>query len=93
MIDLAEEHAIVDLDSLQDDASKDPPRVVSECSCGTRRTNLRHWALSPCASRALARLKAAHPEEYAQYLSELKAEALADFEVRWSRHMAGDHGR
>lgn len=65
--------------------------AVTDCSCGARRTILRHNAISPCAGRALARLKAAHRGEYDRYLAELKAEALAEFEARWDRHLAGDH--
>lgn len=81
-------HDVVDLDRDVDPLSGDPS---TECSCGARRTILRHNAISPCAGRALAKLKAAHPEEYATYLDELKAEALEDFEAKWRRHLAGDH--
>lgn len=41
----------------------------------------------------MARLKEAHPDEYAHYLSEAKAEALAEFETTWRRHLAGDHSQ
>lgn len=66
---------------------------AAQCSCGERRTILRHQAVSPCAGRALARLKEAHRDEYDRYLAELKAEALAEFEAAWQRHMAGQHRR
>ncbi|WP_041316096.1 hypothetical protein [Mycobacterium sp. JS623] len=84
-------HAIVDLD--RDDASVEVDSPRARCSCGVRRTVLRHNAVSPCAGRAMARLKEAHPEEYAHYLSEAKAEALAEFETTWRRHLAGDHSQ
>ncbi len=80
-------HEVVDLD--QD--ALDPPNDSAECACGVRRTILRHNVISPCAGRALARLKAAHPDEYAGYLAEQRAEALAEFEATWQRHLAGDH--
>jgi hypothetical protein len=82
-------HDVVDLDRDSAEFFSDGPSA--ECSCGVRRTVLRYNAISPCAGRALARLKAAHPDEYARYLAELKSEALADFEARWHRHVAGDH--
>lgn len=79
---------VVDLD--QDPApAEDGPHA--ECSCGVRRTILRANAISPCAGRAVARLKAAHPREYAGYLAELKQDALAEAEAKWQRHRAGDH--
>lgn len=78
---------VVDLD--WDAAESDG--VAAECSCGARRTLLRHFAVSPCAGRALALLKAAHRAEYDRYLADLKAEALAEFEAAWDRHLAGDH--
>ena len=81
-------HDVVDLDREDDPAAGDPS---ADCSCGARRTILRHNATSPCAGRALAKLKDAHPDEYATYLAELKDEALQDFEARWQRHLAGDH--
>lgn len=80
---------VVDLD--QDVARPDMDDPSADCSCGVRRTILRYNALSPCAGRALAKLKAAHPDEYAGYLAELKDEALAEFEVKWRCHLAGDH--
>lgn len=82
-------------DTVDLDASAKPgtAAVVQECSCGQRRSVLRHNAVSPCAGRALARLKAAHPEEYDQYLSELRAVALARFDADWQRHLGGDHHR
>ncbi|MEB3022913.1 MULTISPECIES: hypothetical protein [Mycolicibacter] len=84
------ERAIVDLD--QDQSAYSPATDPSaDCSCGVRRTILRYNAISPCAGRALAKLRAAHPEEYAGYLAELKGEALADFEAKWQQHLAGDH--
>lgn len=61
------------------------------CSCGTRRTLLRHYLVTPCAGRALAKLKAAHPDEYDRYLTELRAEAITAAEAAWTRHCAGDH--
>lgn len=79
----------VDLDAGADPAA-DP---VQKCTCGQRRSILRHNAVSPCAGRALARLKAAHPGEYDGYLTELRAEALAAFEADWQRHLGGDHHR
>jgi hypothetical protein len=82
-------HEIVDLD--HDDVSIDADSPRARCSCGLRRTVLRHNAVSPCAGRAMARLKEAHPEEFARYLREAKAEALAAFETNWRRHLAGDH--
>ncbi|UQX13447.1 hypothetical protein [Candidatus Mycobacterium methanotrophicum] len=83
------EHDVVDLD--QAEAQPIADDRSADCSCGARRTILRYNALSPCAGRALARLKAAHPDEYAKYLAELKKEALAEFEAKWRRHLAGDH--
>lgn len=80
-------HEVVDLDQ----AATRPPGGSTECGCGVRRTILRHNSISPCGGRALARLKAAHPDEYASYLAELKTEALAEFEAKWQRHLAGDH--
>lgn len=83
------EHDVVDLDQAAAQPSLDNPSA--DCSCGVRRTILRYNALSPCGGRALAKLKAAHPDEYAMYLAELKNEALAEFEAKWRRHLAGDH--
>lgn len=82
-------HDVVDLD--QDVAQPAADDPSADCSCGARRTILRYNALSPCGGRALAKLKAAHPDEYAGYLAELKEEALAKFEAKWQRHLAGDH--
>lgn len=79
---------IVDLDRNAGPEVDDPS---AQCRCGVRRTILRHHAISPCAGRALARLKSAHPDEYNHYLEELKAEALTEFEAKWNRHLAGDH--
>lgn len=76
---------IVDLD--QPAAQK-----VTECACGMRRANLRSWELSPAPGRALARLREAHREEYEHYLDQERASSLAKFEVKWSAHLAGDHG-
>ncbi|SKU61501.1 hypothetical protein [Mycobacteroides abscessus] len=78
----------VDLDHLHTGTGN---AAVTECSCGTRRSLIRHWEVTPCASRALARLREAHRPEYDQYLAELKAEALQRVEDKWQRHMAGDH--
>lgn len=77
----------VDLDHLQ--AGTAAP--VTECSCGTRRSLIRHWEITPCASRALSRLRDAHRAEYERYLAEFKAEALQRVDAKWQRHMAGDH--
>lgn len=82
-------HDVVDLD--QDPVAPAASDYSADCGCGARRTILRHNAMSPCAGRALAKLKAAHPDEYAGYLAALKAEALSEFEVKWQRHLAGDH--
>lgn len=82
----------VDLDHVLGSVGEVAADCVSECSCGARRTILRHMAISPCAGRAMAQLKAAHSSEYAGYLAELKAEALAEFEQKWRNHLAGDHG-
>ncbi|SIC58097.1 Uncharacterised protein [Mycobacteroides abscessus subsp. abscessus] len=57
-----------------------------------RRTIVGHDAISPCAGRAMARLKAPRPAEYAGYLAELKATASAEFEEQWRNHLAGNHG-
>lgn len=84
-------HEIIDLDRADVAVEADSPRA--RCSCGVRRTVLRHNAVSPCPGRAMARLKEAHPEEYARYLREAKAEALAEFEIKWRRHLAGDHSQ
>lgn len=72
----------------------DQPAVqeVDECACGMRRTVLRSWELSPAPGRALARLREAHREEYDQYLAQERASSLAVFEVKWSAHLADDHG-
>lgn len=86
---LSSAYEVIDLDGSAGDVQ--PGDVVADCSCGARRTILRHISISPCAGRALARLKAAHRDEYDRYLAELKAEALAEFEARWARHLAGDH--
>lgn len=83
----------VDLDRTHKPNAENSLEAVAECSCGTKRSLLRYFAVRPCASRALARLKAAHPDEYAQYLTELKDEALADFDTLWRQHLAGDHTR
>lgn len=83
------EHDVVDLD--QDPAQPATDDPSADCSCGERRTILRYRAISRCAGQALARLKAAHPDEYAKHLAELKEEALAEFEAKWHRHLAGDH--
>jgi hypothetical protein len=80
----------VDLDA---SAETDAANPVQECSCGQRRAVLRNNAISPCAGRALAKLKAAHPDEYNRYLTELRAEALAAFERNWQRHLCGDYHR
>ena len=82
-------HAVIDLDRAEVTAAADDARA--RCSCGVRRTVLRHNSMSPCAGRAMARLKQAHPEEYARYLRETKADALAEFDAKWRRHLAGDH--
>lgn len=82
---------VVDLD--QDGTGPSAADPSADCSCGVRRTILRYNAMSPCAGRALAKLKAAHPNEYAMYLAELKEEALAEFEAKWQRHLAGDHSQ
>jgi len=82
-------HDVVDLDQNAAQPAVDDPSA--DCSCGVRRTILRYNAISPCAGRALARLKAAHPGEHGGYLAELKEEALAEFEAKWHRHLAGDH--
>ncbi|KMO82494.1 hypothetical protein [Mycolicibacterium chlorophenolicum] len=84
-------HEIIDLD--RDDATVEADSPRARCSCGVRRTVLRHNAVSPCAGRAMARLKEAHPEEYGRYLRDAKAEALAEFETTWRRHLAGDHSQ
>jgi hypothetical protein len=87
---MSSEYGVVDLD--RDVIVSDiDDHHSAECSCGVRRTILRHNELSPCGGRALARLKAAHRDEYDRYLAELKGEALANFEVKWRRHLAGDH--
>jgi hypothetical protein len=81
----------VDLD---EPAAVAPPAEAGRtdtCSCGARRTLLRHYLVTPCAGRALAKLKAAHPDEYDRYLTELRAEASAQAEAVWARHRAGDH--
>jgi hypothetical protein len=83
----------IDLDQVLDNGGEASANTVADCSCGARRTILRHMAISPCAGRAMARLKAAHPAEYAGYLAELKTEALAEFEETWRHHLAGNHGR
>lgn len=57
----------VDLDHLHTGTGN---AAVTECSCGTRRSLIRHWEVTPCASRALARLRQAHRPEYDQYLAE-----------------------
>ncbi|MFV8233983.1 hypothetical protein [Mycolicibacterium fortuitum] len=80
---------VVDLDQPKPAAAEPEP---TECSCGARRTLLRHWELTPCPSRALSRLRRAHPDEYATYLAEEKQSALDVFEEKWRRHLAGDHG-
>lgn len=80
---------VVDLD--QPKLSAAAPEAT-DCSCGVRRTLLRHWELTPCHSRALSRLRRAHPDEYATYLAEEKQFALDIFEDKWRRHLAGDHG-
>lgn len=83
----------IDLDHVLDAAAEMPAECVTQCDCGARRSILRHMAVSPCAGRAMARLKAAHLAEYAGYLAELKATALAEFEQQWRNHLAGNHGR
>lgn len=77
----------VDLDHLHTGTAA----TVTECSCGTRRSLIRHWEITPCASRALSRLRDAHRAEYDRYLAEFKAEALQRVDAKWQRHMAGDH--
>lgn len=77
----------VDLDHLHTGTAA----PVTECSCGTRRSLIRHWEITPCASRALSRLRDAHRAEYDRYLAEFKAEALQRVDAKWQRHMAGDH--
>lgn len=82
---------VVDLDHpevLDEDHARES---VTVCSCGERRSTVRHLYVSRCAGMALARLKAAHQAEYAQYLAELKQEALVEFDVKWRGHLAGDH--
>lgn len=78
---------VIDLDVL----AGTPPSEIAECTCGTRRSNLRYFAVSPCASRAASRLKAAHPDEYKRYLADEKAAALAQFEAKWLEHLNGNH--
>lgn len=73
---MSSEYDVVDLDLTVPDSDIDDPSA--ECSCGVRRTILRHNELSPCGGRALARLKAGHRDEYDRYLAELKMEALAE---------------
>lgn len=82
---------VVDLDHPKVFDEDPAPELVTECSCGARRSTVRYLLVSRCATKALARLKAAHPDEYAQYLAELKQEALAEFDVKWRGHLAGDH--
>jgi hypothetical protein len=79
---------VVDLDA---PAGAAEAAMGTDCSCGARRTLMRHYALSPRAGRALSRLKAAHRDEYERYLAEERAEALAEFEAAWGRHLAGEH--
>ena len=50
---------VVDLD--QDAAQAAADDHSADCSCGVRRTLLRYNALSPCAGRALAKLKVRRP--------------------------------
>ena len=82
---------VIDLDHVLDAAAEMPTEGVTQCDCGARRSTLRLMAVSPCAGRAMARLKAAHPAKYADYLAELKAAALAEFEQQWRNHLAGNH--
>lgn len=82
----ADDNEPVDLDHLDGDSS-----TARKCSCGTRRSLIRHWEVTPCAGRALSLLKDAHRAEYDEYLAELKAEALQRVDAKWQRHMAGDH--
>ena len=80
---------VVDLDEPRDASLAS--ESVTVCSCGEKRSLMRFLAVRLCASQAMARLKAAHRDEYEQYLSELKLHALAGFESRWRRHLEGDH--
>lgn len=85
----------IDLDRLLPgyDAATAAPNEVKECTCGARWTIERSMHLSPCHGRALAKLKAAHPEEFAQLFADEKASSLAQFELEWRAHLAGQHGR
>ncbi len=80
---------VVDLDEPPD--SSPASESVTVCSCGAKRSLMRFLAVRLCASQALARLKAAHRDEYELYLAELKLHALAGFESTWRRHLEGDH--
>ncbi|OKH84284.1 hypothetical protein EB73_32075 [Mycobacterium sp. SWH-M3] len=79
------DNTIVELDQPADSAEP------TDCTCGARRTLVRYFELRICPSRALARLRRAHPEEYARYLADEKRSALVVFEEKWRRHLAGDH--
>lgn len=76
---------IIDLDQPADSAQ------TTDCPCGARRTLVRYFELRLCPSRALARLRRAHPDECAKYLADEKRSALGRFEEKWRRHLAGDH--
>lgn len=80
-----DDNTIVDLD--EPAAAAEP----AECTCGARRTLMRYFEIRVCHSRALARLRRAHPEEYTAYLDDEKRCALDTFEAKWRRHLAGDH--
>ncbi|WP_109535912.1 hypothetical protein [Mycobacteroides chelonae] len=82
-----QEEPVVDLDHLETGTAA----TVTECSCGIRRSLIRHWEVTPCAGRALSQLRDAHRAEYDGYLANFKAEALQRVEDKWQRHMAGDH--
>lgn len=80
-----DDDTIVDLD--EPAATAEP----TECACGARRTLVRYFEVRGCQSRALARLRRAHRQEYDDYLADEKRSALATFENKWRRHLAGDH--
>lgn len=82
-------HDVVDLDDVG--AGPDADARSAQCGCGVRRTALRHHAVSPVAGRAMAKLKAAHPAEYARYFDDLKSKALAEFDMKRRQHLAGNH--
>ncbi len=81
---------VIDLDNTPPSHSPRPRRPRKQCAyCYENKSSILRRQISGRESRALERLRRAHPDEYDQYLQEEDREAKTATEQAWELHLAG----